>query len=168
MPLFFPQKYQSNTKTFVQTALIMRQFWNQSMYNIICWFAGPMGQRTKGLKYSFFIISYILRTLKTFYFCNFITKIETVLAKNFETLYEKKIIPGKSDAWMTSHLSHQSSKPAYYIVDWQIYGRVKRTCFIEPWREPGRVGWRAFSLIEIDDIEFAETTKRWQRYIGRN
>ena len=76
-----------------------------------------MVQRTKGLKYSFFIISYILRTLKTFYFCNFITKIETVLAKNFETLYEKKIIPGKSDAWMTSHLSHQSSKPAYYIVD---------------------------------------------------
>ena len=26
-----------------------------------------------------------------------------------------------SDAWSTSHLSHQPSKPAYYIVDWQIF-----------------------------------------------
>ena len=29
----------------------------------------------------------------------------------------KKIMLGTSDAWLTSHLSQQPSKPAYYIVD---------------------------------------------------
>ena len=33
--------------------------------------------------------------------------------------YEKKIL-GTSEAWLTSHLYHQPSKPAYYIVDCRI------------------------------------------------
>ena len=31
------------------------------------------------------------------------------------------IILGTSDAWSTGHLSHRTSKPAYYIVDCRIY-----------------------------------------------
>ena len=33
--------------------------------------------------------------------------------------YEKKIL-GTSDAWSTSHLSHQPSELAYYIIDCRI------------------------------------------------
>ena len=33
----------------------------------------------------------------------------------------KKIILGTSDAWTTIHLSQQTSKPAYYILDWRIF-----------------------------------------------
>ena len=33
----------------------------------------------------------------------------------------KKKILGTSDAWLTSHLSHRPSEPAYYIVDCQIF-----------------------------------------------
>ena len=71
----------------------------------------------------FFFTFYRLRALKTlyFYFCKFIKKkIETVFAKNFARNYEKKKILGTSDTWSTSHLSQQTSKPAYYIVDCQI------------------------------------------------
>ena len=32
----------------------------------------------------------------------------------------KKKILGTSDTWLTSHLSHQPSEPAYYIVDCRI------------------------------------------------
>ena len=72
---------------------------NPLIYNIIRWFAGPMGQTTSRtsvwrLKYFFFfIIFYRLRALKTiyFHFCNFIKKyIDSVFAKNFARFYEKK------------------------------------------------------------------------------
>ena len=43
-----------------------------------------------------------------------------VFAKNFARFYEKQIILGASDAWSMSCLSHWSSEPAYYIVDWLI------------------------------------------------
>ena len=36
--------------------------------------------------------------------------------------YKKRIL-GMSDAWLTSRLFHQPSKPGYYIVDCQIYGK---------------------------------------------
>ena len=32
----------------------------------------------------------------------------------------KKIMLGTSDAWSTTHMSHRTSEPAYYIVDCQI------------------------------------------------
>ena len=38
--------------------------------------------------------------------------------KNYE-----KIMLGTSDAWSMSRLSHQPSKPAYYILDCRISGR---------------------------------------------
>ena len=34
----------------------------------------------------------------------------------------KKIMLGTSDPWSTSHLSQQTSKPAYHIVDCRIFG----------------------------------------------
>ena len=33
---------------------------------------------------------------------------------------KKRIILWTSGTWLTSHLSHWPSKPAYYTVDWQI------------------------------------------------
>jgi Uri superfamily endonuclease len=71
------------------------------------------------------MISYRLRALKTlyFYFCKFIKEIkeiETIFANNFARNYEKIIILGTSDACSTSHLSRQTSEPAYYIVDCRI------------------------------------------------
>ena len=39
---------------------------------------------------------------------------QIMFANNFERHYEKK---NTSDAWWTSHLSQQSSEPAYYIID---------------------------------------------------
>ena len=41
--------------------------------------------------------------------------------------YKKKIMLGTSDAWSTSHLSQQTSKPAYYIVDCRISGLLQLT-----------------------------------------
>ena len=38
--------------------------------------------------------------------------------------YEKKIF-GTSDTWSKSRLSHQPSKPVYYIVDCQIFRPLK-------------------------------------------
>ena len=34
--------------------------------------------------------------------------------------FMKKILPGRSDAWLTSRLFHRPGKPAYHIVDWRI------------------------------------------------
>ena len=48
-----------------------------------------------------------------------------IFAKNFARNYEKKIMLGTSDARSTSHLSQQTSEPAYYIVDCRIYGLVQ-------------------------------------------
>ena len=48
-------------------------------------------------------------------------KIERVFAKNFARNYEKNIILGTSDPWLTSHLFQPTSKPVYYIVDCRIY-----------------------------------------------
>ena len=45
----------------------------------------------------------------------------------FARNYEEKIILGTSDTWLTSHLSHQPSEPAYYIVDWKIFTFVLGT-----------------------------------------
>ena len=57
--------------------------------------------------------------LKIFYFifCNFIKK--GFLQRILQDFMEKKIL-GTSDAWSTSCLSHQPSKPAYHIVVWRI------------------------------------------------
>ena len=44
-------------------------------------------------------------------------KIETILAKDVVRNYEL----GTSEAWLTSHLSQQTSEPAYHIVDCRIY-----------------------------------------------
>ena len=35
--------------------------------------------------------------------------------------YEKKVIPGTSDAWSMSPLAHRPRDPAYHIEDCQIY-----------------------------------------------
>ena len=50
---------------------------------------------------------------------------ETIFATNFARNYEKKIILGISDAWMTSHLSQRTSEPEYYIVDCRILHQLK-------------------------------------------
>ena len=40
---------------------------------------------------------------------------------NFARNYEKKIILGTSDTWLTIRLSHRPSNPANYIVNWRIF-----------------------------------------------
>ena len=102
-------------------ALIRDWFRNTSIYNIIRSFAGPMGQTTCPAsvwrsKYFFFIISYRLRALKLF-----TKKINwNYFFKEFCKILWKKKILGKSDTWLTNHLSQQPSEPAYYIVDCRI------------------------------------------------
>ena len=39
--------------------------------------------------------------------------IERLFAENFPRCYEKNMIHGTSDAWLTKSLSHQPSEPAY-------------------------------------------------------
>ena len=105
--------------------------WNPSIYNIIGWFAGTPGQKTHWPSvwcfkhYFFFIISYILRVLKTlyFHFCKIVKKNKNKLkqfAKNFVRNYKKKMILGTSDAWSMIHLSHQPSNRAWIYLDWRI------------------------------------------------
>ena len=70
------------------------------------------------------MIYYRLRAVKTFrfYFCIYKKDekyIETNFAKSFARNHEKEIL-GTSDAWSSSHLSQQTSKPAYHTVDYQI------------------------------------------------
>ena len=36
-----------------------------------------------------------------------------IFAKNYARFFEKKIILGTSDAWLTIHLSHWPGEPAY-------------------------------------------------------
>jgi hypothetical protein len=44
--------------------------------------------------------------------------------KNFARNYENKIILGTSDAWSMSHLSQQTSEPAYNILDCRILSKI--------------------------------------------
>ena len=133
-PLFFSLLLFSASLTITNRSFACRkrkQTRNPSIYNIICWFAGPMGQTTRRprfwcSKYYFFheILQNSLQ--KPFQFiCFVLYKITKMKIKSFGCpksirKYEKRILK-KSDAWSTSCLSHQPSKPAYYIVDWQIF-----------------------------------------------
>ena len=105
-----------------------------TIYNILRWVAWTMGQMNRWprvwcSKYYFFYTFYRLRALKTlyFYFCNFIKKNKKInwkdFCKEFCKKSWKKIILGTSDAWSMIHLSHCPSNPAYYIVNWWIFGR---------------------------------------------
>ena len=100
---------------------------NPTIYNIMRWFAGPMGQTTRQpsvWRSKYFFFSYRLRALKTlyFHFCNFIKKMNWKgFCKEFCKILWKKIIFGTSETWLTSRLSHRPSEPAYYIVDCQIW-----------------------------------------------
>ena len=69
---------------------------------------------------------YRLRALKTLYlyFCNLIKKNKKMNWKDICKKSWKKIILGTSDAQSKSHLSQQSSKPAYYIADCWIKSPV--------------------------------------------
>ena len=102
---------------------------NPTIYNIIRWFAGPMGQTTRRpsvwySKYFFFTISYRFRALKTLYFnfCNFIkNKLKGVLQR----FYEKK-----NNTWNIRRLVDESFFPSaqrtsLYIVDWAYNSTMK-------------------------------------------
>ena len=58
---------------------------------------------------------------------------------------KKKIMLGTSDAWWMSRLSHQPSKPAYYIVDWRIFD-IKLWLAICPVDEIYAVVWWFFQF----------------------
>ena len=104
--------------------------WNLTIYNIIPWFAGPMGQTTRPpsvwpSKYFFLIISYRLIAPKTLYnSCNFIKKklkkIAKVFAKNFARIYEK--INWNIRQLINKLFVPSPSEPAYYIANWRIFG----------------------------------------------
>ena len=85
-------------------------FINTSIYNIISWFAGPMGQTNHWAsvwcsKYFFSIASYRLRALKNlyFYFCNFIKKIKK---KNWNDFCRElcKILWKNNNTWNVRQL----------------------------------------------------------------
>ena len=84
-----------------------------------------MGPTTNRLMFqALFFHIYLQTQLFIFIFeiCEKIKKIiETIFAKNFARNYGKKMILGTSDAWSTSHLSQQTSKPEYYILDCRIF-----------------------------------------------
>ena len=68
VPIDFPSEYRKFWRFFYI-------FWNPTICNIIRWFAGPMGQITRRPSvwlskhfFSFFIISYRLRALKSLFF----------------------------------------------------------------------------------------------------
>ena len=64
-----------------------------------------------------------------FNFFNKFTKIKIKSCKCRKSIryYIKKIMLGTSDAWLMSHSSRRTSKPAYYIVDCRISKRP-HTC----------------------------------------
>ena len=89
---------------------------NQSIYNIIRWVAGTMGQMNRRpsvwcSKYYFFQYFLCLGHSKLFVFFYF---------KEFCKKSWKKIILLTSNTWSTICLAHRPSDPAYYIVDWLI------------------------------------------------
>ena len=104
------------------------------IYNIIHWFAWPMGLTTCQpsvwcSKYYFFIKSCKLLCKNPFnlffYFFIFFYKITEMKIRSFECLnsirnYEK-IILGTSDCRSLSCLSHRPSDPAYYIEYCRIF-----------------------------------------------
>ena len=45
-----------------------------------------------------------------------------ILERILQKIMKKRIILGTSDAWLMSHLSQRTGKPAYHIVDCRIYG----------------------------------------------
>ena len=70
-----------------------------------------------------FLIKFFAKTLSIYLFFIFLQNYKMII-KSFECpkyirKYENKILK-MSDAWSTSRLSHRSSKPVYYIVDWRI------------------------------------------------
>ena len=121
---FFCELAQIYKQLFIQ----LETNFNNLQYNtLIRWFTGSIGQMTHwssvwcSKQYSFYIIFYRLGHSKLFIFFWIYEKIEKKIEKNFARNYEKRIILGTSDAWLTSHLSQQNCKPAYYTVDCQIY-----------------------------------------------
>ena len=86
-------------------------------YNMLVrWFAGTNDSLNNRLMFKafFFIISYILRALKTlyFYFCKFIKKLKNTLKQFLKRILQeimKKKILGTSDAWSMSRLSQRPS-----------------------------------------------------------
>ena len=92
-------------------------FKNPTIYNIIRWFAGLLGQMTQrpgvwcSNYYSFFHNFLQKSFLLIFYSCFECPK---------SIRNHKKIMLGTSDAWSTSHLSQWTSNPVYYIEDCRI------------------------------------------------
>ena len=98
---------------------------NPSIYNILCWFAGPMGQTNRRpsvwcSKYFFSIVSYRLRALKTlyFYFCNFIkkykNKLKWFLQRIMQDFMKKKL-----------YLEHQTLGPWFVCPIGPANQRIK-------------------------------------------
>ena len=83
----------------------------------------------------------------------FFKKITKIKMKSFECPksirnYEKKIL-GTSDAWLTSHLSHRPSEPAYYIVDCRI------SCFL---RRPQKI-----TKMKIKSFECPKSIRNYEK-----
>ena len=84
----------------------------------------------------------------------------------------KKKMLGMSDAWLTIHLSHRPSEPAYYIVGFQARVRPARASAIEPLFSdcsletrrpppPPPLGAAIFSALGREE----ETIQRWYMYV---
>ena len=90
----------SETIRKIQTPTSKRAPKNPSIYNIIRWFAEPMGQASDVQSIFFFMKM----------------KIKSFECPKSIRNYETKIL-GSSYDWLTIRFSHWPGKPAYYIVD---------------------------------------------------
>ena len=104
---------------------------NLSIFNKICWVTGTNNSSTKCLMFQALFILW--------------KKLKPIL---------QKVILWTSDTWLLSHLSQQTSEPAYHIADWSIYGRgstriLKRhpfyPYFYRWWDIPRALCWHIFT-----------------------
>ena len=107
------------------------KFVNLQYNTLVFWFVGTNDSSTKHLMFKvffFFITSCkILQKIVFIYFLLFYDftklKIESFECPKSIRNSEKKMMLGTSDAWLMSHLSQQTSEPAYHIVDCRILDR---------------------------------------------
>ena len=107
-------------------------------YNtLVCLFAGTNDSSAKHLMikvwffFSWFLAKFFVKMVSMYLFILFFINLQKSKQRVLSALslqqIMRKIMLGTSDAWSTSHLSQQPSKPAYYIVDCWTFGSISRT-----------------------------------------
>ena len=133
--------------------------WNPTIYNInrlVHWDKWLVDQASDVP--SIFFHDFLQNSLQKWFQCiffQFFYEFAKIKTKSFECprlglgLQEimKKIMLGTSDDWSTSHLSQQTSEPAYYIVDCRISSQRNSSLLGKKKYSFGEIqflGWQAF------------------------